>query len=273
METWVGFFERVKGIEYLIAIAFLLLFTALWIILNRRDKGAWLRVIPILVVVVAFGWLVFRVIANRPDDASVMNGTTGQIMSRDVFVEMYGPAEFGHDLHQQVVDRCTFCHHHGEDRFPKQCNECHTESTSLTDLSKPALTHVYHLRCIGCHTENQEGPTDCTGCHTEADIPPLSIAHPLTNVKKCLSCHGASIAGVPSVPDDHSGATNGVCQLCHHPKVEPTALATRPMPHPVEGKDDCLMCHGEGIAGGSKVPEDHAGRDNHSCMICHQTEE
>ncbi len=107
-------------------------------------------------------------------------------------------------------------------------------------------------------------------CHQKATIPPLSITHPLTGRGNCLSCHGAEIPDVPGLPADHTnGVTNGVCELCHKSMVEEAALATRELPHEVGGREDCLMCHGEGIGGAAKVPADHAGRTNDTCQLCH----
>ncbi len=40
------------------------------------------------------------------------------------------------------------------------------------------------------------------------------------------------------------------------------------VPHPVEGMEDCLACHG--AEQDYPVPEDHAGRENELCLVCHQ---
>ncbi len=39
------------------------------------------------------------------------------------------------------------------------------------------------------------------------------------------------------------------------------------IPHTLEGRDDCLMCHSSGELA---VPADHAGRGNDTCITCHQ---
>jgi len=66
---------------------------------------------------------------------------------------------------------------------------------------------------------------------------------------------------------------NGVCQICHKQALSEEELASRKLPHEVEGYEDCLMCHGEGIVGAPKVPEDHTGRTNETCLLCHKTEQ
>ena len=110
---------------------------------------------------------------------------------------------------------------------------------------------------------------ECTGCHNKAIVPPLSITHPLAGAENCLSCHKNGISGVPGLPADHTSVTNGVCQLCHSSDLEEAALAKRELPHKVTGREDCLICHGEGIGGASKVPSDHTGKTNDTCPICH----
>jgi hypothetical protein len=42
------------------------------------------------------------------------------------------------------------------------------------------------------------------------------------------------------------------------------------IPHPVEGRENCLACHETGAAGAPQIPEDHTGRTNDMCQACHQ---
>jgi hypothetical protein len=190
------------------------------------------------------------------------------LLRASVLAGMYGPAHFDHPKHQGIPEGCTFCHHESGAATPP-CKSCHSAAYDPRHPERPSQTHVYHIRCIGCHRENQLGPADCVGCHTKASVPALSIKHPLTGAGNCLSCHGTRIPGVPALPQDHADATNGVCQLCHEPKVEPTALARRKMPHGTEGFSSCLLCHGEGIGKAARVPANHAGRTNETCLVCH----
>ena len=43
-----------------------------------------------------------------------------------------------------------------------------------------------------------------------------------------------------------------------------------PVPHPAEGLEDCLACHG--LDGDYPVPKDHEGRGNELCLACHQVD-
>jgi hypothetical protein len=43
------------------------------------------------------------------------------------------------------------------------------------------------------------------------------------------------------------------------------------VPHPLEGREDCLACHGTGQV--EAFPADHEGRTNDTCTMCHLVEE
>ena len=49
------------------------------------------------------------------------------------------------------------------------------------------------------------------------------------------------------------------------------SLQIPPVPHPMYGWEDCLACHDAGQI--AAFPEDHAGRANDSCTMCHQVGE
>ncbi len=55
------------------------------------------------------------------------------------------------------------------------------------------------------------------------------------------------------------------------PAPKPAAAVAPPAtPHPLEGRDNCLMCHETGVGGAAKIPADHAGRPNDLCTSCHK---
>ncbi len=43
-----------------------------------------------------------------------------------------------------------------------------------------------------------------------------------------------------------------------------------PIPHSLEGRDNCIVCHSTGVGGAPKFPADHTGRTNEMCKACHQ---
>jgi hypothetical protein len=273
MNTMLEFLAYTKGVEYLIVIAFLFAFVAFWMLLHRRGKAVAVRIIPLAVLAVGTAGLAST--CGIPEASTTAADTTQErpMLTTAVLVELYGPADFGHELHESIVGDCTVCHHRSS-TLTQPCKECHSTPFAPDNYRKPGINGVYHLRCISCHLENEAGPTECTGCHSKAIVPPLSIPHPLTRAGDCLSCHGGAVPEAPGLPADHNnGVTSGLCTLCHKPMVQEAALAIKAMPHAVAGLESCLLCHGEGIGEAARVPADHAGRTNETCQLCHSTAE
>lgn len=81
-------------------------------------------------------------------------------------------AVFVHDAHNEKagLEDCVVCHHGKDDQGNQDkedvsagtpCAECHAPGQS----SGTPLMRAYHQQCIGCHRDNQSGPTHCGGCH------------------------------------------------------------------------------------------------------------
>lgn len=51
------------------------------------------------------------------------------------------------------------------------------------------------------------------------------------------------------------------------PSPTTARVSARLIPHPIAGREKCLLCHGEGEA--AAVPADHAGRSDETCIACH----
>ncbi len=106
----------------------------------------------------------------------------------------------------------------------------------------------------------------------QAHAPP--ITHDLDGLDDCLSCHetGADEAG--QMPDDHAGRTNYFCERCHLPAGEAAPAdqgSTIPfIPHPLEGRDDCLVCHETGVVGATQILDNHVDWSDDVCQSCHQ---
>lgn len=68
----------------------------------------------------------------------------------------------------------------------------------------------------------------------------------------------------PAAPTTPSGQTT--------PTATPTPTTRVPpkIPHPLDGRDNCLMCHRTGIGKAKAVPASHAGRAVDRCRTCHQ---
>ena len=43
-----------------------------------------------------------------------------------------------------------------------------------------------------------------------------------------------------------------------------------PIPHSLDGRGECAVCHATGLGGAPKFPADHTGRTNEMCQMCHK---
>jgi hypothetical protein len=78
---------------------------------------------------------------------------------------------------------------------------------------------------------------------------------------------------VPDAPASHADRPNETCQWCH--AADSPMLTTDPTvtPHPVEGREQCMMCHKAGaMEPVPDAPASHEGRDNQYCLLCHKPE-
>ncbi|MBI4295431.1 MAG: NapC/NirT family cytochrome c [Chloroflexi bacterium] len=150
-----------------------------------------------------------------------------------------------------------------------------------------------HTGCFRCHgklsardTTGQAGVIDasCNSCHyslppdavdmiaTEGGLPTPApfIPHTMVGRADCLQCHNAT--GIIPYPQDHAGRPLETCTACHRPapRPEPTPppSAIPGVPHSLEGRENCLLCHSP--SGAVPFPQDHAGRPINTCTACHK---
>jgi hypothetical protein len=188
--------------------------------------------------------------------------------------------------HQQAVELCSTCHALLPEPAP-------------STLAPPVITHglVGREDCLMCHKmgialapripDNHAGlPADlCQTCHQagpgvsvpeetpEVGMLPSQVPHPLENRTDCRLCHETGVGEATQFPADHVGRVNEVCTVCHAvslPVETPVAEAAAPqVPHPLENRTDCRLCHETGVAGATQFPTDHVDRANESCLVCH----
>lgn len=175
--------------------------------------------------------------------------------------------------------------------FDDTCEACHTVSdpggTSNTSFCSNAACHgitwVYAGLDAPAISEMVAPP------RTPSSGEAKPVPHPVTADSDCTICHGPE--GVHPYPESHASFDRTMCTQCHvtgqqaapaapaataeapTPETEATKPATiggpPAVPHPLQGRENCLMCHGE--ADVKPYPADHAGRPVTSCVNCHQT--
>ncbi|MBI2288523.1 MAG: hypothetical protein HYU83_06095 [Chloroflexi bacterium] len=85
-----------------------------------------------------------------------------------------------------------------------------------------------------------------------------------------VSCGGGAAPTTPAAPTAPAAPTTPTAPTAPTAPTTPAAPTAGPptIPHTLEGRADCLMCH---QAGGLKpFPADHAGRTNDLCQACHK---
>ena len=98
---------------------------------------------------------------------------------------------------------------------------------------------------------------------------PNPIPHTLEGRAYCFTCHAIGAVDAPAVPPDHEEAVT-LCTTCHAVWLASAVAAAPPaIPHPVEGHEDCLVCHKVGTADAPRMPDNHDGLAGDICQTCH----
>lgn len=182
-------------------------------------------------------------------------------------------------------------------RFDATCTECHTVGdpggTSNTSFCSNSACHGTEWVYAGLNApaiRELAAPPREPGSGQPNPVP-----HPITPDTNCMTCHGVN--GVIPAPDSHASFDVATCTQCHQgpqsagaaptdatpapqtggsPEASPTAQPSEEpaggsppaIPHTLEGRDGCVLCHGEN--GVKPFPADHTGRTNDVCQMCHK---
>lgn len=101
-------------------------------------------------------------------------------------------------------------------------------------------------------------------------VTPPAVEHELEGRHACLTCHADGAEGATVVPQNHVDRTNDTCLWCHSPEADVQTMKPVSIPHDIEKKSSCMMCHKTGAMDSPKVPASHAGRTNEWCTLCHR---
>ncbi|MBU2534906.1 MAG: hypothetical protein ABIK32_05835 [Chloroflexota bacterium] len=170
--------------------------------------------------------------------------------------------------------------------YPKSSDENTEEWASLP------VKYVDNVSCSSCHQENfsslkeaEHSGVSCETCHGPGkDHIDTGIGMEIDNSREfCGLCHDSVVARPSEFPqvnlDEHGGQSN--CVTCHNPHSPLEALTSDvssdkrvavsipAVPHTLEGREECLLCHDTG--GLKPYPLDHEGREQESCLSCHES--
>lgn len=111
----------------------------------------------------------------------------------------YGPVRFMHAKHAAEAKDCAVCHHSRptdpDALETTRCSACHQESFKTDHPERLGLKAAYHMQCMECHQDQNNGPVDCIGCHTKntpdhkelVKLPDNPAPEQVTD--ECLRCH------------------------------------------------------------------------------------
>lgn len=254
MNTLLEFMTYVKGVEYLILIAFCFGFIALWILVHSMERMGISKMVSVAIPLsLIFGGGAIVLASNDVTDVAsnaseaivqqtgpVANDGWPQVDKTEYLAIKYGQATEFHKVMSEKV-ACTTCHHNSGDEI-HACKDCHNSPANPHDSTQPGLKAAYHERCISCHKEKFNGPESCINCHTG-------------DVK-------TSIVSAPNRPHELTWDT---CVRCHPDGIPNGGVTATIVYH-----DSCLKCHSMGVAGAALVPADHSGRAGSTCQGCHK---
>ncbi len=169
----------------------------------------------------------------------------------------FGPLErpavqFPHDLHTKALAEqnkdCNACHPAREDGRPSRL------FMRLADTTRDELEALYHLHCLECHTNDQDGgetsgPVACGECHRRQPAyissrepfgfdKSLHYRHVKANEKKCENCH--HVYDEASKKLVYKKETESSCRDCHRDRTEENRISLRQAVHQA-----CIGCHYE----------------------------
>ena len=148
---------------------------------------------------------------------------------------------------------------------------------NVEEWSSQPIHYVGSTSCNDCHQdeytawgESKHGTVSCEACHGPAKAH-LNVSTSLivdTSREFCGLCHASLLSRPNDFPqvdvEKHGGQLE--CITCHNAH-DPGVVAPPEIPHTLEGRTDCLLCHQ--VGGLKPFPEDHTGHSIDTCLSCH----
>jgi hypothetical protein len=166
------------------------------------------------------------------------------------------------------------------------CVACHSTGVSGAPKYPPDHEGRTNEMCLLCHkpasaattpgatvsgTPGAEVTTSATEIFSETITATIVATETVTTEETATTVSPTETTAVTETPPPTAEATAfpEATAAPTQPSPEPTSNIPR-IPHPLEGRDDCLACHGTGLAGAPRVPASHVGRTSETCRLCHQ---
>lgn len=186
-------------------------------------------------------------------------------------------------VHEASTELCSTCHALLPEPVPpaiappnlapemagrEDCLVCH--KMGIAYAPQPPENHA-GLPAELCGTCHQPG---LTPGETPVVVTPPQVPHSSEDRSDCRLCHATGSGGAPQFPDDHHvDRASEVCPVCHAATLPGGTLveevAAPQVPHPLENRTDCRLCHETGVGDARQFPADHADRSNEVCEVCH----
>jgi hypothetical protein len=105
-----------------------------------------------------------------------------------------------------------------------------------------------------------------------AQAMPRPVNHDTAGREQCMMCHKAgAMEPVPDAPASHADRDVETCLWCHATDSPMLTAEAKATPHPLEGREQCMMCHKAGaMEPVPDAPASHEGRDTKYCALCHK---
>lgn len=193
----------------------------------------------------------------------------------------YGPVRFMHAKHAAKAGDCSTCHHYRPTDpaalETTRCSACHQDSFNPAHPERIGLKAAYHMKCMDCHKEKNEGPLTCTGCH-QKNVPDHTKLvrlpenpSPQQVTAECLRCHRK--AGEDMLSSSHwlwkgpSPNTANHRRDIQHGKAK--TVFNNYCISLVSNEPRCTSCHAG--YGWKDDSFDFKNMNNIDCLVCHDT--
>ncbi len=201
----------------------------------------WFRVVLILIVVAAASLVLARVPVNArpPGQPPIPHNVEGRetLCVACHSAGIAGAPKYPPDHEGRTNEQCLFCH-----------------KPAINGTGTPAATTP------GSETPSVSSTVSATETFSET-VTATTVATITIQATEVGTATPPPTAAATASPEPSSEPAQ--------PTAESTTTTPR-IPHPLEGRDDCLACHGTGAAGAPRVPASHAGRTSDTCRLCHQ---